>query len=214
MKKLQTLAFALILTLNLAASSAVLAQTPPPATTPAPTPTESVTSTPIVSAVETGLTDGWKGKKVAGVMASGYFEINSDFESLYFSFPANSFNTAGFGFGGYFEMGFSEKFSGQVDLGFSRLIYSSLQRNIINESFFTVDVTAHYHFLNNAKFDTYGILGAGAIVSSGAVAPVLDLGVGNYFKLTEQFSIKAELLFKSAIILNRAEARVGVAYHF
>lgn len=145
---------------------------------------------------------------------SGFYEINSDYDSLYFDFPTQNINTAGFGVNAYFDYGFSDRVSGEASLGYSRLSYSNKSRTIINENYFMADFVAHYYFLNKEKFATYMIGGASVYASSSAVAPMADIGIGNYFKITDEFSIKAELIFKSAVILNRGEGRVGFAYHF
>ncbi len=191
----------------------------PVVATAAPTPTPVVAPTPVVVAAATpeksaSSNSGQKGKKTFGVTGSGYYEINSDYESVYFSFPTTSTNTAGFGVNTYFEYGFSEKVTGEISLGFSRLTYASQSRTLIKENYFMSDIVAHIYFLDNDKFATYGIAGASVYASSSAIAPMVDVGVGNYFKITENFSIKTELHLKSAVVLNRAEAKIGVAYHF
>lgn len=177
----------------------------------------TVQDTPIVSvesATKPAARFSWKGKKAAGVFALGFYEINSDFESLYYNFPINSTRAAGFGFGGSFEFGVAERFSIEGSVAFSRLTWASHQRSIIKENFVAVDIVGHYHFLNNEKFDTYAIFGAGVYASSGTAAPLVDVGIGNYFKINESIAIKAELIFKSAIIFNRAEGRVGAVFTF
>jgi hypothetical protein len=156
-----------------------------------------------------------KGEKVIGISGVGYYELNSDWESLYFGFSAaGNTKTAGFGFNVSFELGFSDQISGEIDLGFNRLVYASRQRAIIKESFFTGDVLGHFYFLQNDTFNPYLIFGVGALVSSSSVAPVGNVGFGMHFRITEEFSVKTELIFKSAVLLNRGEGRVGFAYHF
>lgn len=181
----------------------------------------SVQNTPVVSVSTTtestpssSSSPSWKGRKSIGITGSGYYEINSDFSSLYYNFTLQDTNTAGFGMGAFFGYGFADRISAEISLGYSRLLYASKQRTLISENFFTADVVGHYYFLNTEKFATYGLFGIGAIIGSSAVAPVGEVGVGNYFNISDNFSIKAELLFKSAIVLNRAEGRIGVAYHF
>ena len=184
----------------------------------------SVQNTPVVTAASStenqktsdssSSGDSIKGKKSFGLMGSGYYEINTDMSRLYYNFTLKSTHTAGFGISTFFEYGIAERFSLEFSLGYSRLLYASKQRGVINENYFVADVDAHYYFLNSEKFGTYAIGGAGAIVSSGSVVPVGDIGIGNYFKITPEVSIKAELIFKSAIVFNRGEGRVGIAYTF
>ena len=133
--------------------------------------TTSTKDTPVVSAQPAKSDGSWENKKAIGVTGFGYYELNSDWESLYFDFPADSVTTAGVGFDGFFEIGTSEKFSVEIGLGYSRLLSSDVQRSIINESYFIADVLAHYHFHNTGSWDVYAIGGAGAYVSSSAVAP-------------------------------------------
>lgn len=155
-----------------------------------------------------------RGKKTVGITGHGFYEFNSDYESLYVNFPTTNINAAGFGVAAYFELGFSDKLSGEVSLGYSRLAYSSKFKSVINQNFFVGDIVGHYYFLNHEKFAPYAIAGLGIYATSGAVAPLLDVGVGNYFRISDDFSVKTELLLKTAIIINRGEARVGIAYHF
>ncbi|HLD45064.1 MAG TPA: hypothetical protein VJC18_06475 [bacterium] len=156
-----------------------------------------------------------KGEKVFGVQALGYYELNSDWESLYFDFAYNgSTQTAGFGFGSFFELGLSDRMSMEIDLAYSRLTYSNRQINIITENYFTADVVGHYYFLDNETYNPYFIFGLGAIMSANSVAPLGDVGVGMHFRVSKEFSVKTELLFKSAVLLNRGEGRLGVCYHF
>lgn len=176
--------------------------------------TTSTKDTPVVSAQASNTDGSWKSKRALGLNAAGYFELNSDWESLYFDFPANNIKTAGLGFGGFFDIGTSDKFSVEIDLGYSRLLYSDTQRSIINESYFLADLVVHYHFHQRGAWDIYGIGGAGAYISSNSVAPMINLGIGSYLNLDEGFYLKTEFIAKSAIILNRAEARIGLAYQF
>jgi len=156
-----------------------------------------------------------KEKKAIGVAGMGYFDLNSDWESLYFNFAsAGSTKTAGFGFVASFELGLADRVSGEISLGYSRLLYSSRQRTLIKENYFVADVVGHYYIGASEKFNPYVIFGVGAGVSGSSVVPVADVGFGMHFMLTKEFSVKTELLIKSAVIYNRGEARVGVAYHF
>lgn len=155
-----------------------------------------------------------KNKKMIGFSGMGFYEINSQFESLYVTFPTSNIKAAGFGFTGNFELGFNDRLSGEISMGYSRLSYANKFKNVIKQNFFTSDVVAHYYFLNNQKIAPYVIAGAGIYASSGSVAPTLDTGVGSHFKVADNLSIKTDLIYKTAIIHNRLEARVGLAFHF
>lgn len=191
-------------------------QPPTKTVEPAPIP---VQHTPVVALNKTktpysGPAFNKKGKKTIGFTGLGYYEINSSYESLYVSFATNNINTAGLGFAGYFELGFSDKLSGELSLGYSRLLFASKFRTTIRENFFHADFMLHYYFLHSKKFAPYVIAGAGVIASGNTAAPTLDVGIGNYFRVSEHFSVKTELIFKTAITYNRGEARVGIGYHF
>lgn len=144
----------------------------------------------------------------------GFYDINSSFDSLYFNFATENINAFGFGFLAFFEYGFSKHFSGEIDLGYSRLIYASKSRNVIRENYFVGDLLAHYYFMSTEKFQPYVIFGGGTVASSGAVAPTVDAGIGMHYLFTDEFSLKADVIIKSAVIYNRGEGRVGLAYHF
>ncbi len=206
------------------ASMAQVPALPAPAVAPAPVATPAVAPAPVAPAVapapapapkrSVSTENGFQGINTLGITFSGYYEVNSDLESLYVSFPANDINTGGFGIYGYYEKGLTDNFSAELNLGYNRLLYSSKFSGTIKENFFNAEVNGHYFFVNNSSLGLYGIFGAGALVSGSSVAPVANIGVGNYFKLAKDFSIKTEFLVKSAVILNRAEGRVGLAYHF
>lgn len=155
-----------------------------------------------------------KNKKSIGVTGIGFYDINSSFESLYVTFVTSNINTAGLGFSGFFEYGFSDKLSGELTLGYTRLLYSNKFRSLVRENFFQADAVLHYYFHDSKKFAPYVIAGGGVNASANAAAPTLDVGIGNYFRVSDDFSVKTELIYKTAIIYNRGEARVGIAYHF
>lgn len=155
-----------------------------------------------------------KGAKSIGISFLGFYDINSKFESLYVNFPTENIKAAGFGSNLFFEYGFADQFSGELSLGYARLTYSNKFKNVIKENYFVGDVLGHFYFLKNQRIQPYLLFGAGAMVSSNAVAPTFDVGVGSHFMVTDQFSVKAEIMYKTAIIYHRGEGRVGFAYHF
>lgn len=174
----------------------------------------TVQDTPVVSAT-TDEQHSWEKKMAMGLFGVGYYEINSDWLSLYYGTTAPSTTTAGLGFGGFFEVGTSEKISIEMALGYSRLLSATRQRDTINESYFLADLVAHYHFHNKGSWDAYAIGGVGLDASGSAATPLVDLGIGSYYKLTNDgFYLKTELLVKSAVIFNRAEGRIGIGYEF
>jgi len=191
-----------------------------PKTTTAPTPTP----TPVVVANKSDTPSNYssspsssfmhKDMKIMGVSGMAFYEINSQFESLYVNFPTQNIKGAGFGFIGFFEYGFNEHISAEVDMGYSRLTYTNKFKNTTKKNFFLMDVLFHYYFTKDANIAPYLSAGGGVYVSSGSSAPVLDVGVGSHFKVSKNISIKVDLLYKTAIILNRFEGRVGVAFHF
>ncbi|MBF0106751.1 MAG: hypothetical protein HQM16_15670 [Deltaproteobacteria bacterium] len=154
-----------------------------------------------------------KGVKTIGLNVTGFYDINSGFESLYVSFPTQDIKAAGLGAALFFEYGIADKFTTEIDLGYSRLTYANKFKNVIKENFFVGDILGRFYFLNNQRIQPALIFGAGAIVSS-AVAPTFDVGFGSHFMITDSFSLKAEVLYKTAIIFHRGEGRVGFAYHF
>lgn len=171
--------------------------------------------TPVVSMASTSSSSSsMEGKKIFGLVGMGAYDINSDFESLYVNFATTNINSASLGFLTFFEFGFSDRFAGEISLGYSRLIYSNKFRSVIKENYFVGDILAHYYFLNEEKIKPYVIFGGGAIASSGGVAPVIDAGIGMHYMLNDEFSLKADLIIKSAIIYNRGETRFGISYHF
>jgi hypothetical protein len=174
------------------------------AQTPAPTVTPATSSSG----------DEHQGKVNVGLGATGFYNFYSNFDSLYVDFGASGIKTAGFGFQTYIEYGFSDRFTGTFDLGFQRLTYSNKFRPVIKENFFVADFMGNYYFLDNSKIRPYATAGAGMIISSGAVAPTGNLGIGTHIMLADEFSLKVQALYKTSIIQHMAEATVGFAYHF
>lgn len=193
---------------------------------PAPIPTPTVIeTTPVVntsnqyaqntSTSSSSTADHYtKGSMHAGFFALGYYEMNQALDSLYFGSNIEDTNTAGLGFGAYYEYMFSEKLSVDLSAGFSRLMYTNKQRAIIQENFFVMDAVGKYYFTHSGRFHPYVLLGAGIYASSGGLAPVADIGVGTYIDLAENISFKTEVIYKTAFVFNRAEARVGIGFHF
>lgn len=155
-----------------------------------------------------------KGTMHAGFFALGYYEINSTLDSLYYGSNIEDTNTSGLGFGGYYEYMFSDKMSAQVSAGFSRLMSTTKQRAIIEENFFIMDVVGKYYFTHSGRFHPYALLGAGIYASSGGLAPVAEVGAGTYIDLNETISLQTEVIYKTALALHRAEARIGIGFHF
>lgn len=207
------------------------ATTTPSTTTPAVTPTTTpstvptltppvtettVAQTPVATPAAPASSSGYshQGKVSVGLGATGFYNFYSNFDSLYVDFGASAIKTAGFGFQTYIEYGFSDRFTGTFDLGFQRLTYSNKFRPVINENFFVTDFMGNYYFLDNSKIRPYATAGAGMIISSGAVAPTGNLGIGTHIRLADEFSLKVQVLYKTSIIQHVAEGTVGFAYHF
>ncbi|OVE81996.1 hypothetical protein BVY03_01745 [bacterium K02(2017)] len=155
-----------------------------------------------------------KGSKSLGLDFVGFYTINSRLESVYVNFSTQNINAAGFGATAFFEYGLSDRFGLEFDIGYSRLTYSDKFSGVIRENFLVADLVGHYYFSNNQKIQPYFIFGAGVVASSNGAAPTFDAGIGSHFYVAKDFSIKTEILIKTAVIYNRAEARIGFAYHF
>lgn len=225
--------FLLSLIFVLISGLAIAQSTPTPTTTPTltpPTPTTTPSTTPTLTPPTTETTvaqttppaaapsssGGYshEGKVNVGIGATGFYNFHSDFDSLYVDFGTSGIKAAGFGFQTYIEYGFGERFTGTFDLGFQRLTYANKFRPTINENFFIVDFMGNYYFLDNSKIRPYATAGAGMIISSGAIAPTGNLGIGTHIMLADEFSIKVQALYKTSIIQHMAEGTVGFAYHF
>lgn len=160
----------------------------------------------------TGSTTTMKGKKTFGFMGLGYYEI-SNFESLYVPFATSGMKAAGAGFEGFFEYGFTDNFGLNVALGYDRLLYANKFRTQVKENFFIADITGHYYF--NAGDTVHPFIGGGiGMEASRTIAPTLDVGGGADFMVSDNVSVRFQLLYKTAIIHHRGEAGLGVAYHF
>jgi opacity protein-like surface antigen len=153
-----------------------------------------------------------KGKKSVGFMGLGYYEI-SNFESLYVPFATSGIRAAGAGFESFFEYGVADSFGVNFAAGYNRLLYANKFRTQVAENFFLLDVTGHYYF-DAGKAQPFLAGGIGAEISTQGVAPTLDLGGGADFMVNDNVSVRLQVLYKTAIIHHRAEAGLGIAYHF
>ena len=154
-----------------------------------------------------------KDQKTFGFMGLGYYEI-SNYDSLYVSFATSSLKAAGLGFETFFEYGLADKFGLNFAAGYDRLLYANKFKALIAENYFLIDITGHYYFNTEGNIQPYLAGGAGGEISSKGAAPVLDLGGGIDFMVSDAVSVRFQTLFKTAIIHNRAEAGLGIAYHF
>lgn len=153
-----------------------------------------------------------KGKKSVGFLGLGYYEI-SNFESLYVPFATSGIRAAGAGFQGFFEYGAADRFGINFAAGYDRLLYANKFRTQVAENFFLLDVTGHYYF-DAGKVQPFLAGGIGAEISTQGVAPTLDLGGGVDVMVSDNVSVRIQTLYKTAIIHHRAEAGLGIAYHF
>lgn len=155
-----------------------------------------------------------KSKISAGLSFLGYYEINTGYESLYGNVQGINFKTAGIGVVGFVGYEFTDKISGELSYGHSHRLYSNTLGSQILKNFFVADYNFNFYLFKGDKLKPYLLAGAGAYFSTKAVAPTLNLGGGFRYQLSKKFSVKTELMYKTAFVLNRAEARVGIAYHF
>lgn len=194
-----------------ATTSTTSATTTPTTTEPAPTPVVvSAQSEKIPTSVKNYSIDGKFG---LGVMATGFYEL-TNYESLYVDFVTSDIKAAGLGFTSFVEYGFSDRITGSLQLGFSRLLYINKFSTTTRKNFFVGDLMGNYYFSNNGKLMPYLTFGVGIMASSGNVAPTGNVGGGLRYQINEDFSLRGELLYKTAIIHHRGEARIGVSYHF
>lgn len=157
---------------------------------------------------------GRKGQKSLGFMGIGAYEI-SNFESLYVPFATSGIRAAAVGFEAFFEYGVSDKFGVNFAAGYDRLLYANKFRTQVKENFFLIDVTGHYYFdVAGGKVQPFFAGGLGGEISSGGTAPLLDLGGGVDFMVSDNVAVRLQTLYKTAIIHHRAEAGLGIAYHF
>lgn len=212
--------FVVLLVIGVFSSKAMAASTPaaptptaPTATTPAePAPTPVVVSAQSEKIPTSVKNYSIEGKYGLGVMATGFYEI-SNAESLYVDFATSGLRAAGFGFNSFVEYGFSDRITGSIQLGYSRLLYLNKFSTLAHKNFFVGDLMGNYYFINNGKFMPYGTFGVG-VMASGNVVPTGNVGGGLRYQVNEDFSIRAELLYKTAIIHHRGEGRIGFSYHF
>lgn len=194
-----------------ATTSTTAATTTPAATEPTPTPVVvSAQSEKIPTSVKNYSIDGKFG---LGVMATGFYEM-SNYESLYVDFVTSDIKAAGLGFTSFVEYGFSDRVTGSLQLGFSRLLYINKFSTTSRRNFFVGDLMGNYYFTNNGKLMPYITFGAGIMASSGNVAPTGNVGGGLRYQINEDVSVRAELIYKTAIIHHRGEGRIGFSYHF
>jgi hypothetical protein len=183
--------------------------TPTPVATPTPV-VVSAQSEKIPSSVKNYSIDGKYG---LGVMVAGFYEL-SNYESLYVDFVTSDIKAAGLGFTSFVEYGFSDRITGSLQLGFSRLLYINKFSTTSRKNFFVGDLMGNYYFMNNGKIMPYATFGAGLMASSGNVAPTANVGGGLRYQINEELSVRAELIYKTAIIHHRSEGRIGFSYHF
>lgn len=156
-----------------------------------------------------------KGKKNLGIEGTGFLEFSS-YDRLYMSnVNVNGYRTGGLGMQAFFEYGLTDQITLSADVFYSRLTYANQFKATIRNNFFGGDVLAHYYFLKKVnKLLPFISAGVGLIASSGSALPLLDLGGGGHFFVTNKLSLKGEILFKTAFIHNRFEPALGLAYHF
>lgn len=154
-----------------------------------------------------------EGKFSLGVNATGFYEI-SNYESIYVNFSTSGIRASGFGFNTLVEYGFTNHITGAVNLGYSRLTYANKFSTATKKNFFIPDIMMHYYFMTDQKIMPYLSFGAGALVSSAGIAPTGNVGGGVRYQVSDEFSVRFGLLYKTAIIHHRGEASLGVAYHF
>lgn len=155
-----------------------------------------------------------KGRFNLGVAGTAFFEF-SDFDSLFMqNVNISDYRNAGFGgqiFGSYH---FNSRWAITLDAFYDRLTYANKFRTAIIENYFGGDLLLQYHFPVKSRFAPFLAAGAGVIASSGGVLPLFDVGVGTHFFLSNNISLKAQVLYKTAIVENRIEPSIGIAFHF
>jgi len=204
----------------------VLAQTAPtaaPATTTTQTTQSTVTETPTSTTVTTTTITNTKPEVApasrkdsvnAGFLTFGYYE-HSTLESLYFDFTADEVTASGLGFKGFFEYGLNERLAVGGALSFAYLLDANFDVSLVSRSFWGLDAFGSYYFADyNKTIQPYVLFGGGILFSNTGLTPILDIGGGAHFKLSETISLKAELMGKTGIVHNRGEVGLGVAFHF
>lgn len=157
-----------------------------------------------------------KGKMNAGGGAIGFYEYSTT-ESLYVDFSTDEVNAAGAGFKGFFEYGLNDRLAIGGSLTYSYVLYvKEFDLSVVTQSFWSFDFMGAYYFTDDysKKFQPYAAFGAGAHFSGNGVTPLLDLGVGMHYRFNDYVSLKTEILGKTAIVHNRGEAFLGIAFHF
>ena len=144
----------------------------------------------------------------------GFYEA-SDYESLYVDFSTANISGAGAGIHSFFEIGAMENLTLSFTIGYARLMSPKKFESFIRRDFFVADILGHYYFSDKTdKIQPYFAAGAGVMVSSGSAIPLADFGGGAHFMITDNFSLRLQGLFKTAVIHNRGEVSLDVGYHF
>lgn len=156
-----------------------------------------------------------KGRMNLGVAGSWFFDF-SDYDKIFVGTGVNINDYRNSGFGGslFFTYNFNPHWALTGDVLFDRLTYASTSRATVRENYFGGDVLVQYDFKVRGRFAPYVAAGAGVIASSGAMLPLIDVGAGAHYFLSNAWSIKVQALFKTAIVYSRIEPSIGVAYHF
>lgn len=161
-----------------------------------------------------------QGRKTFGLEGVGHYTF-TDYDSAYVSFPTNKIRVAGSGFHTYFEYGFDTHFAFEAAVGYERLHYAKQSNNpnirqVISENFFTIDLRGNYYFLSGEKnvVQPYATTGVGTVISGKGAVPLLDVGAGAHFFVTDNVSIKLQALYKTAFIHHHFEGGLGVGFHF
>jgi len=166
-----------------------------------------------------------KGRVTLGFAGTAFLDFGSE-EGMYLSAAdqvaivaaggtVQSVTAGGIGGNLNAEYGFSDRWSGTLSMGFDRLTYANRFKSAVSENFFAVDATANYYWLKNPKnILPYVSAGVGLVAGSTKTLPTLDVGAGAHFYVSDNVSIKAQLLAKAAFIFNRLQPSVGLAYHF
>lgn len=160
-----------------------------------------------------------KGRTTLGFAGLGHFSYSS-YESLYVDFATNGIITAGSGFHAFLEYGLADEFSITGAIGYGRVHYSHKGglpnlRQVIAENFVNIDVLGQYYFSGaETTFQPYLAFGGGATISSKGAAPLFDVGIGTHYFVSDKVSLRAQLLYKTALIHHAGELSFGAGFHF
>ena len=160
-----------------------------------------------------------KNRKTLGFAGIGHLSYSS-YESLYVDFATSGIITAGSGFQAFLEYGLADEFSITAALGYGRLHYAHkssvpVLRTVIAENFVNIDVTGQYYFSGtDTTFQPYLAFGIGTTISSKGAAPLFDVGIGTHYFVSEKVSLRAQLLYKTALIHHAGELSFGAGFHF